>query len=291
MKTRTEDEMLALILGFAQADNRVRVVVMNGSRVNPNIERDIFQDYDIRYYVTEIEPFRIEEHVAPYFGEPIIVEKVEDQIYRPGSGDGRYTYNVQYEDGNRIDMGFLPIAMLESHLSDSLTRVLLDKDNLIHHVLDPSERSYFIQEPTQRLYDDCCSTFLFTLGSHIPKTIWRKQLPSLKCHIQRLREDLALMLGWHIGIKRGFERTLGSEYRNLQQHLEPALWQEFIRTYVGSDYDEIWDSLHTFQSLFAQTAKSVGEHYRYPFPEKENRGIRQFLEHVRHLPSDALSIF
>ena len=50
--------MLALILGFAQADDRIRVVVMNGSRVNPNVEKDIFQDYDIRYFVTEVEPFR-----------------------------------------------------------------------------------------------------------------------------------------------------------------------------------------------------------------------------------------
>jgi len=34
MKTRTEEEMLALILGFAQADDNIWVVVMNGSRVN-----------------------------------------------------------------------------------------------------------------------------------------------------------------------------------------------------------------------------------------------------------------
>jgi len=34
MKTRPEEEMRALILGFAQADDNIWVVVMNGSRVN-----------------------------------------------------------------------------------------------------------------------------------------------------------------------------------------------------------------------------------------------------------------
>lgn len=130
MRTRTEDEMLALILGFARADDRIRAVVMNGSRVNPNAEKDIFQDYDIVFFVTNVVPFREETRVVPYFGVPLLVEKVEDQVYRPGIRDGGYTYNVQFTDGNRIDMAFLPVEMLDTRTFDSLTLVLLDKDGL-----------------------------------------------------------------------------------------------------------------------------------------------------------------
>ncbi len=50
---RTEREMYDLILGTAQADERIRAVYMNGSRTNANAPRDIFQDYDIVYAVTE----------------------------------------------------------------------------------------------------------------------------------------------------------------------------------------------------------------------------------------------
>ena len=291
MKTRTEAEMLALIVGFAQADDRIRVAVMNGSRVNPNVKKDIFQDYDILYFVTDVRPFREEATVVPHFGKPIIVQKVEDQIYRPGSGDGRYTYNIQFVDGNRIDMGFLPLEMLEYPPSDSLTQILLDKDDLLPEIPTPSERSYFITEPTQQWYDDCCNTFLFTLGSHIPKTLWRRQLPLLKCHIGRLREDLVLMLGWYIGVTEGFERSLGSEGRNLQQHLEPTLWRMFERTYAGYDYEGIGESLLTFDGLFARTARTVGDHYGYQFPADENQAILTFLEHVRKLPPDVQGIY
>ena len=41
---RTEQEMYDLIVGTAKADERIRAVYMNGSRTNPNVPRDIFQD-------------------------------------------------------------------------------------------------------------------------------------------------------------------------------------------------------------------------------------------------------
>jgi len=41
---RTEKEMLDLILGVANRDSRIRAVYMNGSRANPNVKKDIFQD-------------------------------------------------------------------------------------------------------------------------------------------------------------------------------------------------------------------------------------------------------
>ena len=39
---RSEREMMNLILGTAQADERIRAVILNGSRANPNVKRDIF---------------------------------------------------------------------------------------------------------------------------------------------------------------------------------------------------------------------------------------------------------
>lgn len=41
---RTEKEMLDLILSVAKADEHVRAVYMNGSRTNPNVAKDIYQD-------------------------------------------------------------------------------------------------------------------------------------------------------------------------------------------------------------------------------------------------------
>jgi aminoglycoside 6-adenylyltransferase len=40
---RTEKEMMDIILNFAKNDERVRVVTMEGSKLNKNAPKDIFQ--------------------------------------------------------------------------------------------------------------------------------------------------------------------------------------------------------------------------------------------------------
>ena len=49
--------MLDVIINIAKEDERIRAVIMNGSRVNPNVKRDCFQDYDIMYVVNDIQSF------------------------------------------------------------------------------------------------------------------------------------------------------------------------------------------------------------------------------------------
>ena len=61
--------MLSLILDIARKTDEVRAVVMNGSRVNPNAKKDPFQDYDIIYFVRDVEPFIRNWDFIRQFGE------------------------------------------------------------------------------------------------------------------------------------------------------------------------------------------------------------------------------
>ena len=40
---RTEKEMMDLIINTAKEDERIRAVIMNGSRVNPNVKKIVFK--------------------------------------------------------------------------------------------------------------------------------------------------------------------------------------------------------------------------------------------------------
>ena len=42
---RSEKEMYDLILGYANADENIRAVILNGSRANPNRKPDPFNDF------------------------------------------------------------------------------------------------------------------------------------------------------------------------------------------------------------------------------------------------------
>jgi aminoglycoside 6-adenylyltransferase len=65
---RSEHEMMDLLLTTARNDNRIRAVCMNGSRTNPNVPQDIFQDYDIVYVVTETVSFIRDKDWVNVFG-------------------------------------------------------------------------------------------------------------------------------------------------------------------------------------------------------------------------------
>lgn len=77
MKMRTEKQIYDTILNFAKADDRIRVVTLEGSRTNINIIPDDFQDYDITFFVTDMQSFINSDEWLNVFGERLIMQKPE----------------------------------------------------------------------------------------------------------------------------------------------------------------------------------------------------------------------
>lgn len=54
---RTPNEMFELMKKVAYEDDNILAVYYGGSRANPTITPDIFQDYDVVFVVKEVEPY------------------------------------------------------------------------------------------------------------------------------------------------------------------------------------------------------------------------------------------
>ena len=78
---RTEAEIKNLIIDYAKQDNRIRAVLLNGSRVNSNINPDRLQDFDIVFIVDNLESFTTDHSWANIFGEKIIFQLPEAKPY------------------------------------------------------------------------------------------------------------------------------------------------------------------------------------------------------------------
>src|SRR5580692_11757363 len=77
---RSSEEIKKIILEVAEKDVRIRAVLLNGSRANPKITPDKFQDFDIVYIVTEIESFLSEHNWIKIFGEILIMQLPDDMV-------------------------------------------------------------------------------------------------------------------------------------------------------------------------------------------------------------------
>lgn len=284
---RSEQEMLGLIVKTAESDARIRAVIMNGSRTNPNAPRDIFQDYDIVYLVTELAPFTDDHTWIDRFGERMILQMPEAMDDPPPQNNGAFAYLMQFADGNRIDLTLFPIARLHELGRDSLSVLLLDKDGIIEPFPPPSDSDYLPTPPSAKAFSDCCNEFWWVCP-YVAKGLWREEILYAK-HIfdGAVREQLMKMLTWYVGMKTQFSRSPGKYGKYLKQYLEPALWDLLQNTYSDADYEHTWDALEATCALFKRTALPVAAHFGFDYPHGDDERVSAHLRHVRRLPKDA----
>ena len=288
---RNEKEMLDLILNVARNDADIRAVIMNGSRVNPNVKKDPFQDFDIVYFVREVEPYKRNKEFIRQFGEMMILQTPEDMVDPPAENDGHYTYLMQFLDGNRIDLSFYSLENINTSLDDSLTVVLLDKDDRISELPSPSDRDYLPKPPTAKLFDDCCNEFWW-VSTYVAKGLWRDELTYSKHTLDvYVREQLIKMLTWYVGIRTDFQKSPGKMGKYFKECLEPEIWTQLENTYADSQAAHIWDSLFVMGNLFRRTAQYVANHFGFHYPEQDDKNVTDFLHHIRKLPRDARTIY
>jgi len=285
---RAEQEMMALILRVAEADDRVRAVAMNGSRTNPHVPRDIFQDYDVVYLVTEMAPFLRDPAWVDVFGERIMLQTPEAMAMFPPELGGRFSYLMLFTDGNRIDLTLVPIQEAHAYAGeDSLTRVLLDKDQCLPPLPPPTDTNYRVQPPSAAFFADCCNEFWW-LSTYVAKGLWRKEILYAKKHLdQHLSEMLVTMLAWQVGIDTDFSVSVGKCGKYLQRYLAPACWQALLATYADASYDGTWSALWAACDLFRQTAQSVAAHFGYTYAQQDDDRVTAYLHHVHALAQDA----
>jgi aminoglycoside 6-adenylyltransferase len=288
---RNEAEMLDLILNTARRDERVRAVILNGSRVNPNAPKDFFQDYDVVYIVTETESFMADPSWINVFGERMILQLPDEMSDPPPEGSNHYTYLMQFADGNRIDLSLYPVSKLALLEPDSLTLTLLDKDGILPRFLPPTDSGYLPTPPTPKAYFDCTNEFWW-VSPYVAKGLWRRELPYAKEMLELyVREQLMKMLNWYVGMRTEFKRSPGKMGKYLEKYLEPDLWQLLLQTYSDAEYDHIWDALIIMGDLFRRTAIPVAEHFGFTYPSGDDQRVTAHLLHVRALPPDAKEMY
>ena len=93
MKFRTEREMFDLIIQTAKDDERIRGVIMLGSRADVHAPRDIYQDYDIVYFVNDVAPFwNNTAWLEEKFGRISLLQTPKIMKLIPPDNDGSFVF-------------------------------------------------------------------------------------------------------------------------------------------------------------------------------------------------------
>ncbi|CDQ41233.1 MULTISPECIES: aminoglycoside 6-adenylyltransferase [Virgibacillus] len=287
---RTESEMLDLILRLAKEDERVRAVGMNGSRINPNAPVDPFQDFDIVYLVNHMQSFIEDPEWVDVFGDRLIMQTPEAMALFPSELGERFSYLMLFTDGNRLDLILAPIQEKDMYeKEDSLTILLLDKDDLLPETSAPTDQDYWVSEPTGILFDNCCNEFWW-VSTYVAKGLWRKEILYALDHINLVRNMLIKMLEWRVGFETDYSVSIGKNAKYLEQFVDKQTWLTLLSTYPPGEYEAIWGSLFKLCELFIETATYVANSLHFDYPYSTERNVMQYLRHIKDLPSDATVI-
>jgi aminoglycoside 6-adenylyltransferase len=289
MPSRSEQQMLDLILGVARADERVRAVILDGSRADANAPRDPLQDYDIIYAVTDVEAFRNNLAWIERFGELLILQ-LPNEMQSPPPDERKFpVYLMQFQDGNRIDLTILPLSLAGLE-RDSIRSVLLDKDGRIDLRAISDEHAYLPHPPSAKQFADCCNEFWW-VSPYVAKGLWRNQIVYAHQMLDEyVRAQLNLMLKWYIAEKTGGKANPGKLGKYYQRYLEAPMWQLLQLTYADAAEEHIWQALFAAGDVFRQAAQHVAAQHGYTYPGDDDQRVTAFLQHLRTLDRNAASI-
>lgn len=291
---RSEKEMMELIIEVAEKDDRIRAAFIGGSRCNPNAPKDIFQDYDIEYIVTDTKPFREDKAWIDQFGERLYMQYPEEDVFYPSDPDNCYAWLIQFADGVRLD---LTVCTLEYRLpelkKDRMYRVLLDKDNCLPPIADDelSDCRFWVSKPDQEMFLCTCNEFWWCLNN-VAKGLWRDELPYVMDMINMvIRPQLLRLIEWKIGIQTSFSVSIGKSGKYISRWLSKRMYQRYLDTYPVADKDAIWKAVFLMCDMVDELAEEIAVALGFVYNTREAKASRAFLEHVRHLPKEAKEVY
>lgn len=290
---RTDQEMMALIRERAQRDPRVLAAYLKGSRTNPKVPRDIYQDFDVMYVVRETESFLADPSWLESFGEILLKQEEKDDF---GYGErfgirGRsqesYSWLLLFADGTRIDLGIETLPMLERGSNrNGLFLPILDKVGCLPSMPPPTDREFYVRKPTKKRFEGCCNEFFWCLCD-VAKGIARDELPLVMGTYNTLvRNMLEQMLQWYVGSEQEYQVSCGKGNKFLKRYLPQELYERYVRTFSDGDYQHLWKAIEEARILFGLAGRRVAQRQGFIYLEESEQGfltyarwVRQTMEH------------
>lgn len=263
------DAVLARILGWAEAEEAVRVVVLTSTRARDEGPPDDLSDYDVIVALEDFDRF----DAAEAYGTPAARWGDEHDVH----GTTTLFRGVVYDDGVKVDWTLwpanVPELVAEHGLTDDLDvgyRVLLDKDGTTARWSQPTYRAHTPRRPTEAEYVALVEEFWWS-ATYIAKARAREEQFFLRfvLDVDVTHGVLRRMLEWLIESGRGWKWRPGAYGRGIERELPPGLADELAATH---------GSFERTVALFRRAARDVGEALGYAYPQYADDAVSACID-------------
>ena len=279
---RSSEEIKRLIIDVARKDDRIRTVLLNGSRANSKILPDKYQDFDIVYVVDDVESFISDKTWTNLFGDKLIWQLPDEMVVGQKVPEkGPRSLLMLFEDGNRIDLTLLSKKEINmNYETDSLTMVWLDKDNLFPDIGLPNDSDYLVREPTEKEFLDTCNEFWWVC-TYVAKGLVRNEIIYSKEMLETVVRPMFMnVIAWNIGIETNFSVSVGKGGKFMKKFLAPDLYKKILKTYSDHTLENNWKSLFLMMHEFGQLARTVAVSLKFNYVMTEEKNVTAYVEQL-----------
>jgi len=278
---RAETEIKNLIVDFGTQDDRVRAILLNGSRANPNARHDKFQDFDIVFLVRQIGSFTNDHLWTDVFGEKLICQLPDAMRFITQGESIGFAYLMLFADGNRIDLTLFPLEKYETDFKpDSLTTVWLDKDSLFTNIPASNDRDYHIQRPSEQEFFETCNEFWW-VSTYVAKGLARHEITYAKKMLETVVRPMFMkLIEWKIGVENDFSVSVGYGGKFISKYLDKDHYLKILDTYADADVEANWQALFVMTDLFNQISTEVSARFQFKQNKEEQENTMKYLRDV-----------
>lgn len=280
---RQPSVVTAQILAFAKERSNIRAIAQSGLRLDRNAPIDLMRDYHFDLFILdkEIESYKMNQDWIQQFGETVITRMTD-------LAESSYLFQIQYQDGVRLDLQFVCLShYLKTIYSDSLIKILLDKDGVIPPLDEPNDSSHYVEKPSYEQFYEVLNR-LWWSQIEVAKAVYRDELPLAKGVYDGIMMPLITeLLSWKIGLQYGWAVDIGREGRWIKRFLSENIYSEFIHLYTTKGYLSIWEKLFCIGPFANKIALEISRELNYPYSEQEVQRVTKFLHRINSLPDNA----
>jgi len=271
------DSVLQALLIYAEGDDNIRAVLLEGSRAFGVV--DGFSDFDI-VFVTRSSARYLDGAFLPFltenFGEIAVMQTPDN-----GEPLDVYTHLVQFSSGLRIDLTFNSLDYLSRTPLESATAVLLDKDARFADTPPPSDADFWLQRPDAAAFSRHCNEFWW-VSPYVAKAVARGQLVHAQEILgQYVRPQYQWLLGHLAGACHHWHRVNlgkhGSAIRSLLRPEDRYFCDALENSYAPTDARAIRAALERLMTAFHTLAPQVAAALGCTYGAEEGRRTLAFI--------------
>lgn len=280
---------MEFIITTAKNDDRIRAVVMNGSRVDPGALVDRLSDFDIIFFVHNIQSFTSDHNwIERIFGPILIMQKPDDWFNHPYdySGIEPFTYLMHFVNGIRLDLTLVDLENIPaSYRGNDLEAgvILVKKDDMESFEWHFNIDKFIVKKQSSKQFTDTVNEF-FWLATYVAKGIRRDQFLFVKNIREYFQAEMLLtMLGWSAGIDYDFKFSTGNLNKYLQKYLPQQEWQKLVKCLSSSSLTTAFQDERDMMALFNAHAIKVAHFWGFPYESDLIDQISKYLDEVEEM--------